>query len=242
MTGYTIQQLPETERPRERLLQHGPEAISSAELIAIILGSGTKGCSVLQIAQELLVRFGTLQQFADASIEELQQIKGMGQAKAIQLKAALNLGLRASRQSVDQKYRIVNPLHAYHYIKDELENEKRELVQIILQDNKGYVISHHLVAIGTLAHASVHPRDVFHPVIRHKAASFVLVHNHPSGDPTPSAEDLKMTKTLIEAGMMIDIPLNDHLVIGRGRYVSIRQEHKNLWTDTSNSDNQIKRS
>lgn len=222
--------MPETERPRERLLQYGPEAISSAELIAIILGSGTRGSSVLQIAQELLVRFGTLQKFAEASIEELQQIKGLGKAKAIQLKAALNLGLRASRQSLDQKFRIVNPLHAYHYIKDELENEKRELVIVILQDAKGYAISHHIVAIGALSHALVHTRDVFHPAVRHKAASLVLVHNHPSGDPTPSSDDLDVTKTLIEAGRMIDIPVNDHLVIGHQRYVSIKQDFKLLWS------------
>jgi DNA repair protein RadC len=210
--GYAIHQMPETERPRERLLQHGPEAISSVELIAIILGSGTKGYSVLQIAQELLVRFGTLQKFAEASIEELQQVKGLGKAKAIQLKAALCLGLRASRQSVDQKFRIVNPLHAYHYIKDELEYEKRELILVILQDNKGFALSHHVVAIGTLSHALVHARDVF-----------------PSGDPTPSTDDLNITKTLIEAGRLIDIPVNDHLIIGHGRYVSLRQDFKHLW-------------
>lgn len=230
-TGYAIHQMPETERPRERLLQHGPEAISSAELIAIILGSGTKGCSVLQIAQELLVRFGTLQKFAEASIEELQQVKGLGKAKAIQLKAALSLGLRASRQSVDQKFRIVNPVHAYHYIKDELEYEKRELILVVLQDNKGYALSHHVVAIGTLSHALVYPRDVFHPAIRHKAASLVLVHNHPSGDPTPSTEDLDVTKTLVEAGRLVDIPVNDHLVIGHGRYISLRQDFKHLWNE-----------
>lgn len=229
-TGYTaIHQMPETERPRERLLQHGPEAISSAELIAIILGSGTKGCSVLQIAQELLVRFGTLQKFAEASVEELQQIKGLGKAKAIQLKAAINLGFRATKQSLDQKFRIENPLHAYHYIKDELEYEKRELILVILQDSKGYALSHHVVAIGTLSHALVHARDVLHPAIRHKAASMVLVHNHPSGDPKPSAEDFNVTKVLIEAGRLVDIPVNDHLVIGHGCYVSMRQDFKHLW-------------
>ena len=230
--GYSIQQMPETERPRERLLQHGPEAISSAELIAIILGSGTKGCSVLQSSQELLVRFRTLKDFAEASIEELQQVKGLGKAKAIQLKAALNLGLRASRQSVEQKFRVVNPLHAYNYIKDELENEKRELIIVILQDHKGFALSHHVVAIGTLSHALVHPRDIFHPAIRHKASSLVLVHNHPSGDPTPSTEDIKVTQVLIEASRLVDIPINDHLVIGQGRYVSIRQEFKNLWKES----------
>lgn len=229
MTNYTIHQMPETERPRERLLQYGPEAISSTELIAIILGSGTRGHSVLQIAQELLVLFGSLQKLADASLEELQQVKGLGQAKAIQLKAALNLGLRASRQTMNQKYRIANPLHAYHYIKEEMENEKREVIIVILQDTKAYVVSHHVVAIGTLSEAIVHPREVFHPVIRHQAASFILVHNHPSGDPTPSKEDLVITQNLIEAGRKIDIPMNDHLIIGKDRFISLKQDFKSLW-------------
>ncbi|MBS4165786.1 MULTISPECIES: DNA repair protein RadC [unclassified Neochlamydia] len=229
LEGYTIQQMPIEERPRERLLQHGPEAISSAELIAIVLGSGTKGCSVLRIGQELLMRFGTLQKFAEASIEELQQVKGLGLAKAIQLKAALNLGLRASRQAIDQSFRIVTPLHAYNYIKDELEYAKVEHIVVILQDRKGYVLSHHLVALGTLSHAPIHPRDIFHPVIRHQAASLILVHNHPSGDPTPSPEDLEVTKSLIQAARLVDITINDHLIIGRGRYISLRQNHKNLW-------------
>lgn len=229
MNGYSIHQLPIKERPRERLVQFGPEAISSAELIAIILGSGTKGASVLQIAQEILMRFGSLQNFADASLEELQQIKGLGKAKAIQLKAALNLGFRASKQSVKQKFRITNPLHAYHYVKDDFENEKREIIQVILQDSKGYAVSTHTVAIGTLTHALVHTREVFHPAIRHQAAGLILVHNHPSGDPTPSKEDIQVTEKLIKAGHLMDIPLHDHLIIGQNCYVSLRQDIKHLW-------------
>lgn len=227
--SYSIQQIPETERPRERLLQHGPEAIATSELIAIILGSGTKGHSVLQISQDLLMRFGSLQQFADASIEELQQVKGLGLAKAIQLKAALALGLRASRQSRQQKHRIVNPIHAYHYIKDEIENEKREIVMVILQDAKGYVMSHHVVAVGTLSHALVHVRDVFHPAIRHQAASLILVHNHPSGDTTPSSEDLEVTKSLVAAGSTVQIPINDHLIVSYRGYLSLRQHSRHLF-------------
>lgn len=226
---YTIHQMPENERPRERLKQYGPEAISSAELIAIILGSGTKGCSVLQMAQDLLVRFGSLQNFAEASLEELQQVKGLGIAKAIQLKAALSLGIRASKQTIFHKFKILHPLHAYHYIKDELEHENRELVIVLLQDSKGGVLSHQVISIGTFSQALVHPREVFRPAIRHHAASLVLVHNHPSGDPTPSNEDIEVTRILIEAGYLMDIPLNDHLVVGHGSYVSLRQEFRDLW-------------
>jgi DNA repair protein RadC len=230
MSHYNIQQLPQGERPRERLLQYGPEAITSAELIALILGSGSKGSSVLQIAQEILVRFGSLQNFAEASIEELREIKGLGLAKAIQLKASVSLGMRASKKLVQQKFKISNPLYAYHYIKDELEREKREVVMVLLQDAKGFLISHHRIAEGSLTEAFFQPRDVFYPAIRHHACSLILVHNHPSGDPAPSKEDLALTQTLIKAGRVLHIPFNDHLIIGNGSYVSIRQEDKTLWT------------
>lgn len=212
------------ERPRERLLTQGGEALSTTELIAIILGSGTKSMPVLKLAQEILFRFGSLQNLSQATIEELCQIKGLGQAKAMQLKASLMLGLRASKQTIALKYRIENPVHAYHLVKDLLEQEKRELFGVILQDTKGYVIAHEIVAIGTLSNSLIHPREVFYPAIRRKAASLILVHNHPSGDPTPSTQDLEITKTLIEVGKLMSIPVNDHLIVGEQRYVSLRQK------------------
>lgn len=220
---YSILQLPEEERPRERLVKHGPESMATTELIAIVLGSGTKGMPVLQLAQEVLTRFGTLQKLTEATIEELCQIHGMGQAKAIQMKAALSLGLRASRQTIGVKYKIDNPIHAYNLVKDELQYEKREVFVVILQDVKGSVITHQTVAIGTLSNALVHPREVFYPAIRHKAASIILVHNHPSGDPTPSKQDIDLTEQMVKAGRMIGIVVNDHLIIGDGSYVSLRQ-------------------
>lgn len=223
MTQYSIQQLPEEERPRERFQRHGPEAMTTAELIAIILSSGTKGISVLQLAQQLVGHFKTLQELADASLQELCAIKGLGVAKALQLKAALGLGARLSRQQPSSRYRIEHPVHAYHFIKDELQHETRELFMVILQDTKGYAIGHHLVAIGTLSQTLVHPREVFYFAIRHKAASVILVHNHPSGDPTPSPQDYAVTRSLIEAGRLVGIPVNDHLIIGHQRYISLRQ-------------------
>lgn len=221
---YSIHSLPEDERPREKLLRHGGEALSSIELIAVILGSGTKSKPVMQLAQEILMHFGSLPRLAEATIEELCQIKGLGAAKAMQLKAACTLGSKLSKQVIPPKYRIENPLHAYHLVKDELENEKRELLLVILQDVRGYVICHRVVTVGTLTHTLVHPREVFYPAIRHKAASVILVHNHPSGDPTPSAEDLQITKTLIQVGSLLSIPVHDHVVVGHNSYVSMRQQ------------------
>lgn len=224
MEHYSIQQMPEQDRPRERLLRYGPESISTIELVAIILGSGTKNQPVLQVAQQIIGHFGTLQQLSEATVSELCQIKGVGMAKAIQLKAAFSLGLRASRQTISQKYRIEHPIHAYHLIKEELEKEKRELFLVILQDTKNYVIKHEIVSVGHLSKTLVHPRELFYPAIRHKAASMIIAHNHPSGDPTPSPEDFEITKQLVQAGRLMGIPIYDHLIIGSQKFVSLKQE------------------
>lgn len=221
---YSLLQLPEDERPRERMLRHGPEAMSTQELIAIVLGSGIKGMPVLQLAHELLIKFGSLQKLTEATIEELCTVKGLGHAKAIQLKAAFSIGIRASRQASTLKARIEHPLHAYHLVKDELEIEKRELFVVILLDVRNCVICHQVVAIGTLSNTLVHPREVFYPAIRHKAASVILVHNHPSGDPTPSREDYDVTKNLVDVGKLMGIPVNDHLIIGDANFISLRQK------------------
>ncbi len=222
---YAIHRLPTLDRPRERFIKHGPESLATAELIAIILGSGTKAVPILQLAQEIVAKFGSIQQLANASLQELQAIKGVGTAKALQLKAALSLGLRACRQNSDNsKFRIEHPLHAYQYIRDELEWERQEIFLVILQDTRGLVICHEIIGIGTLTNVLIHPREIFYPAIKHNAASIILVHNHPSGDPTPSVQDIEITKQLIDAGRMMSIPVNDHLIVGKNRYTSLRQQ------------------
>jgi len=224
MSAYSIKSLPAEERPRERLMRHGPESMSTAEILAAILGSGTKGKNVLDLAQEIVVRFGTLERLSEATVPELQQIHGLGQVKAIQLKAALSLGVRLKRETVGAKYHIDHPVHAYHLVKDQLENEKREVFLVILLDSKGCVIRDEVISIGTLSSSLVHPREVFYPAIRHKAASIILVHNHPSGDPTPSPQDFEVTETLVEVGGVVGIPVHDHIVVGKGSYCSLRQK------------------
>jgi DNA repair protein RadC len=221
--NYSLQQIPIDERPRERLKRQGPEALTTAELVAILLGSGIQGKSVLMLAQELVNRFGSLRALSEATIAELREVKGLGEAKAIQLKAAFSLGAKAASQINPPKFKISNPVHAYNLLKEELECEKREIFICILQDAKGYVISHEVVSIGSLTESMVHPREVFYPAIRHKAASIILAHNHPSGDPTPSESDYQTTKALVNASHLISIPIHDHIIIGLGRYVSLRQ-------------------
>lgn len=222
-TTYSIQHMQESERPRERLQNFGPESLSVAELLAIVLGSGTRQMPVLRLAQLVLIKFGNLQQLADATIQELRQVKGIGLAKAIQLRAVFNLGLRLSKQNITPKYKIEHPIHAYNLVKDDLISEKRELFVVILQDVKGCSLGYHVVSMGTLTETPVHPREVFYPAIRNKAVSIILVHNHPSGDLTPSKQDCDLTRKLIAAGQLIGIPINDHLIISNQGYLSLRQ-------------------
>ncbi len=229
MSQYSIQHIPHSERPREKLAALGVEALNSIELLAILIGSGTRHSPVMQLAQQIITRFGGLLQVAEASVEELCQIKGLGRTKAIQLKAALGLGAKLAQQTFPPKFKIENPLHMYNLLKEELLIEKREIFMAVLLDVKGFVMSKHIIAIGTLTQVLVHPREVFFPAIRHKAASIILAHNHPSGDPTPSVEDINVTRNLVEAGNLLNMPVRDHIVIGSSHYVSLRQMFSDLF-------------
>lgn len=221
---FTIRHLPHSERPREKMIQNGPKSLSTVELLAILLGSGTRQTPVLQLAQELMAHFGTLENLAESSVAELRQIKGIGLAKAIQLKAAFGLSSKLVRPAIPEKIRIDHPEHAYHLLKDELIHEKRELFIIIMLDIRGYVICYDTVSIGTLTSTLVHPREVFYPAIRNKAASIILAHNHPSGDLSPSTQDLQLTKALKDAGQLIGIPVTDHLIIAHTGFLSFKQQ------------------
>ena len=223
--GYGIRSLPVEERPRERLIKCGANTLSNAELLAIVLGSGTVGRSVLDLAKDLLCHFANLSQLSDSTIEELCTLKGIGPAKAVQLKAAFMLGMKAARQPLPPQYRVDHPSHAYNLVKDELEREKQEVFVVILLDVKGGVIRYERVSLGSLSKTIVHPREVFAPAIRHRAASMVLVHNHPSGDPEASEEDKQVTKRLLEAADILGIPILDHIIVGAQCYLSFRQEN-----------------
>ena len=219
-----VDSLPEEERPRERLLKGGAEGLSAQELLAILLGSGTQRMPVLNLAHSLLEQFGSLKKLSDATVEELMQVDGIGEAKAIQLKACFALGLRAYGAVINPKDKIRQPNEAYALIKDKMESAKQELLMVILQDVKSQLIHTQIVTMGTLNRTLVHPREVFYPAIRHKAASMIIAHNHPSGDPTPSKEDYAITDNLVEAGKMIGIPIVDHIVVGAQQYFSFREQ------------------
>jgi len=217
-----LSKLPAQERPRERLLKWGPEALSLTELLAILLTTGTKDRSVLELAHDMVVRFGSLQALLDASIEELMEVKGIGPAKAIQLKAAFGIALKTTQKSVVAKDRI-HAKEAYELVRHDLADQKQEMLMVVLKDVKGRLIALEKVSIGTLSDVLVHPREIFFPAVRHKAHSLILAHNHPSGDPTPSMADLELTKHLIRSSRVMGIHLDDHLIIGSTSFVSLRE-------------------
>lgn len=216
-----LRNLPAQERPRERLLHVGPEALSLAELLAILLTTGTKDKSVLELAHEIVSRFGSLENLLGASIEELMEVKGIGKAKAIQLKAAFGIALKSSQKTFTATHPI-EAQEAYELVRHDLAHQKQEMLMVILKDVKGRLITLEKVSIGTLSDVLVHPREIFFPAVRHKASSLILAHNHPSGDPTPSAADLELTRHLIRSSRIMGIHLDDHLIIGASSFISLR--------------------
>jgi DNA repair protein RadC len=217
-----LSKLPAQERPRERLLKWGPEALSLTELLAILLSTGTKNRSVLELSQEMVMRFGSLQALLEASIEELMEVKGIGPAKAIQLKAAFGIALKTHQKT----FVAQDPIHAkeaYELVRHELAGQKQEMLMVVLKDIKGRLIGLEKVSIGTLSDVLIHPREIFFPAVRHKASSMILAHNHPSGDPTPSNADLELTKHLIRSSRIMGIHLDDHLIIGSSSFISLRE-------------------
>ncbi len=214
----TLKDLPDRERPRERLVRYGAETLSSIELLAILLGSGTQNRSVLQLAEELLAHFGTINALSDASVAELKQIKGIGPAKAVQLKAAFSLLNRIEAKT--EATLLDTPEKVYDLIRPELSGLKIEALMVIARDVRLRCIQREIVSKGTLTELLMHPREIFHEAIRHRAHSLIIAHNHPSGDPTPSTRDLEMTQLLVSAGKIVGIELSDHLIVGRTGFIS----------------------
>lgn len=219
----TLKAIPAEERPRERLLRDGIDSLSLSELIAIVLSSGTRGKSVLSVSEELLMRFGSLEYLLDASVIELMEIKGIGLAKAIQLKAVFGIALKCRRPQSLQRYSIQSVEEAYLLAKGEIAHQNQEILLVILRDVRGFLIHKEQVAVGTLSQVLIHPREVFYPAVRYKAHSMILAHNHPSGDPTPSSADIELTRVLMHSGQIMGIEIDDHLIIGRDKCVSLRE-------------------
>lgn len=220
----TIKDLPQQERPRERLQQLGTGALSNAELLAILLRTGTKEMSALRLAECLLSCAENLRALPEMTLEELQQIKGIGLAKSVQIKAALELGKRIATSSQEERLQISSPGDAAGLFMEDLRYKKREYFKLVLLDTKNRVIAREQISEGSLNASIVDLRQIFGIALKKSAAAMILAHNHPSGDPAPSHEDLAITRRIKEAGELMGIKVLDHLVIGDGRFLSFKEK------------------
>jgi len=221
--SFTIHDLPVAERPRERLQQFGVEALSAQEILALILGRGISGESVTVTAQRLLNRFDGIKGLADATVEELSQVKGIGLAKAAQIKAAFELGKRLESYPGTGKQPILTSTsEVVSLVQGRLRGKKKEHFMALLLDTRGQLIRIAEVSVGSLDSSIVHPREVFKEAISASAASVIFVHNHPSGDTEPSQEDIGLTKRLAEAGEIMGIDVLDHVIVCDHSYLSLK--------------------
>ncbi|MFD1362920.1 RadC family protein [Lentibacillus salinarum] len=226
MTSPTImiKDVPKDDRPRERLLQHGPGHLSNQELLAILIGSGTKHESVMSLANRVLMHFEGLHLLKDATIEELTAIKGIGTAKSVWLLSALELGRRMSQYKPNDQYVIRSPEDGADYVMDEMRSLRQEHFVVLFLNTKNQIIHRQTIFIGSLNASIVHPREIYREAVKRSAASIICAHNHPSGDPAPSQEDIHVTRRLVESGKMIGIELLDHLVIGDRKFISLKEK------------------
>lgn len=218
----TIKEWPEEDRPREKLLSKGPQSLSETELLAIILrnGNASTGESAVDHARLLLHQFGGLKGIEEASVSELSAIKGIGPAKIAQLKASLEIARRVGNKKWETGEPLRSAEDVYRHFRENLGREKRELFYVVLLNNKHRKIRDVKISEGSLTASLVHPREVYNPVIRESAAAVIFVHNHPSGDPAPSPEDIDITRRLKEVGDVMGVRVLDHVVIGSDRYFS----------------------
>jgi len=225
-SSFTIHDLPTEERPRERLKKFGSQALSGPELLALVIGRGVAGRSALIIAQELLRRFKSIKGISEATLEELSGINGIGLAKAAQLKACFELGRRQD-QAVDRpsnyKYELTSPQAVVKAVRTSIEDKAKEHFKLVLLNVRNSILDVSTISVGTVSASLVHPREVFKKAIAHGASSVVLAHNHPSGNPEPSEDDVKLTQRLAEAGRLLGIEVLDHIIVTTKDFVSFKE-------------------
>jgi len=220
----TIKDMPLEERPRERMKEIGAGKMSNAELIAILLRTGYHEETAIRLAERVISQAGGLRYLPDYTLEELQEIKGIGLAKAVQIQAALELGRRMSSTLRPENFLLSSPQEVASFLMEEMRYYRKEYFKIILLNTKNHIISVEDISIGSLNSSIVHPREIFNLPVKKSAASIILVHNHPSGDPTPSREDLEVTKRLVEAGNLLGINVLDHIIVGEGKFLSFKEK------------------
>ncbi|WP_010498624.1 RadC family protein [Paenibacillus elgii] len=221
--NMTLRDVPSEDRPRERMMLYGAQALSNAELLAILLRTGTYQESAVHVAQRLLLECGGLRMLTDMSMEQLTEIKGIGEAKALQIQAGIELGRRLARSTMNETVTIRSPQDVAALLMEDLRYLQKEHFVCLFLNTKNHVIGQETLSMGSLNASIVHPREVFRAAIKRSSASIVCAHNHPSGDPTPSPEDVEITKRLVQAGEIVGIDVLDHIVIGDKRYVSLKE-------------------
>ena len=220
---YRIMDLYEADRPRERLASLGPQALSNAELIAILLRVGVTGENSIQVGQRLLNKFGGLRGLHRAPFKELMDQHGLGEAKASQIKAAIELGRRLTLESPEERASINSPADAAALVQYEMSALEQEHLRVILLDRRNRVMETVDVYKGSVNSSQIRVGEVFKEAIRKNASALIVTHNHPSGDPTPSPDDVAVTRAIVQAGKLLDVEVLDHLVIGHGKWVSLKE-------------------
>lgn len=223
-TTYMLRDIPNEEKPRERMMKYGAGALSQAELLAIILRTGTRRESVIHMAQRMLGEVGGIRGFMDLNLEELIKMRGIGPAKAVQIKAGIELGQRLAVMRQPETAIIRSPRDAAEVVMEQLRYLQKEHFVCLFLNTKNHIIAQETLSMGSLNASIVHPREVFRAAIKCSSASIVCVHNHPSGDPTPSSEDILITNRLVKAGELVGIDVLDHIVIGDGEFVSLKEQ------------------
>ncbi len=221
--GSQIREWPVEDRPRERLYHKGAEALADAELLAIQLGTGVPGVSAVDVARDMLTLHGSLSGLSGLGVAELAGIRGVGRVKAVRLAAAFEITRRLRSRNGVSRAVLSSPEQVFARYGPLMEDLKKEVFRVALLDAQNGLLRDVVVSEGTLSASLVHPREVFKPAILESAASIILLHNHPSGDPTPSREDLRLTRQLVECSKLLDLRIHDHVVIGRERFVSLAQ-------------------
>lgn len=221
-----IKDIAEEERPRERLQKLGPEALSSAELLAIILQNGTKNENAIDMSNRLITKYG-LDKLSEASLHELQEVTGIGQAKAMQIKALFEFNKRHNLARSDVK-KIKSAEDIFNLLSERMKDEKQEKFIVLALNSKNGILVEDVISKGSLDNVTIQPREVFKSAIKNSASKVVLVHNHPSGDPNPSDADSRITERLIEAGNILGIAVQDHVIISAGKWWSWREESTNF--------------
>ena len=219
-----MKELPADERPREKMKERGAQALGNSELLAILLRTGNFQESALRIAENLLDRQGGLAGFGNATLEEFEQVKGVGEAKAITVMAAIELGRRVTTLAPVERPIIRTPDDVAALLMPRFRYETKESFIAILLSTKNHVLKTAVISVGSLNASIVHPRELFREAINASAAAVILAHNHPSGDPAPSPEDVSLTRKLVDAGKLLDIPVLDHIVLGDGKYISFKEK------------------